>query len=106
MPGARNKLLLNSGGLKAGDCAVRGNAEATQEQFATALIVAEEIEKAGHLGDPQAMIFLHKIEAICKRSDKVQDAYIRSQLRDRLELRTVTDEMRLWIDSILFPSHL
>jgi len=98
MPGVRDKLILNSGNLAAGDCAVDGNADAIQEQFATAGIAAKEIEEAGFLWHPDALAFRSEAEGICSRIDTAQDAYITAQNECRLDLRSLTDRMRQWFD--------
>lgn len=103
MPGIRDKIIINSGNLAAGDCAVDGNAEGIQEQFATAGIIAEEIEKANLLGDPTALGFRDSLEDICKTIDAAQDRYITAQTKCRLAVRDLTDQMRRWFDSSQFP---
>jgi hypothetical protein len=98
MPSLRDKLLLNSGGLAAGNCAVAGNADGLQDQFSTALIIAREIEDKGYLWHPDVLKFRDRVKEICTRIDIAQDDYIEAQTQARLELRSLTDEMREWFD--------
>lgn len=101
MPSLRDKLLLNSGGLAAGNCTVAGAADGLQDQFSTALIIAREIEDAGHLWNPDVLNFRDRVKEICTKVDKAQDHYISALTRARLDLRRLTDEMREWFDMML-----
>lgn len=98
MPGVKDKLLLNEGGLAAGDCVVAGQADALQEQYSTAGIIAKEIEDAGLLNSPDALKFKSAVESICQNIDNAQDAYVKAQHEARLQLRELTDKMRVWFD--------
>lgn len=103
MPSVRDKLILNGGGLAAGDCAVAGNADGLQEQFATAGVIAREIADAGLLWHADVSAFTTKLEGICKEADDAQDHYIGKQNKCRLAVRELTDEMRVWLDKRLLP---
>lgn len=100
-PLARDKIIINSIEIAGDDAISRGNAEAIQKTYASALMLAEEIDKAGWLKDPQALDFLLRQEQLCAKYEGDHYHYHDHQTEHLKEMRTLVNDMRLWIDKRL-----
>lgn len=101
MPLARDKILINSGDIAGDDAISAGNAEAIQQAYAGALILATEIHEKGWDKEPDALDFLKRQEHLCAQYEGDYYEHHEHQ-RDHLkQMRALTNDMRLWLDKRL-----
>lgn len=100
-PGVRDKIIINSGGLKSFSHIIKGFFEGIDESLNAGEFAAREIENNDWLFEPAALDFLKDQESDCAVIDAACNLFV-SQLLDFHKKQLMrNDAMRLWVDKKL-----
>lgn len=101
MPYAKNKFIINHGGLRSFWRIIKGWAGGLDEVMDSASFLGDEMEENDLLQDPEALAFLAEQELDCAEIDSACERFIKAQAKFHSRQMDRNDRMRRWIDKKL-----